>query len=145
MNIVVDTNVLIGEVLREAGRRMLDHPALSFFQAAEVAAETRYELERRLDRLAAAGTFPTDLLAEYRRSLPVLVSQTVQVVESTAYAVREAEARERVPTDPADWPTIALALELDAAILTQDRDFFGCGVPVWRPDTLRTYLRRLAI
>ena len=143
MNVVVDTNVLIGEALREAGRQMLGHPALSFFQAADAAAETAYELERRFDRLAAADAIPADVLAERRRTLPALLRQAVQVIRRPIYASREEEARERIPADPDDWPTIALALELDAAILTHDRDFFGCGLPVWRPETLRAYLRRL--
>lgn len=143
MTIVVDTNVLIGEVLRAAGRGMFEHPALTFVQAAEAAAETAYELGRRLDHVAASGTMPEAVLAGYRRDLPALLRRVVQVVEPPTYAAREEEARERIPTDPADWPTVALALELNAAILTQDRDFFGCGLPVWRPEILRSFLRRL--
>ena len=57
MNVVVDANVLIAEMLRERGRRMLQHPALSLFQAAETAAETAYEVQRRLDRLAALSVY----------------------------------------------------------------------------------------
>jgi len=103
-----------------------------------------YELERRLDRLAASGAMPADVLTEYRRSLPVFLRQAIQVVARPTYEAREAEARERIPADPADWPTVALALALEAAILTHNRDFFGCGLPVWRPDIVRTHLSRLA-
>ena len=49
-----------------------------------------------------------------------------------------AVARRRVPRDPNDWPPVALAL--DAAILTGDQDFLGCGRPTWTVDTLRTEL-----
>ena len=136
------TNVLIAEMLRERGRRMLQHPALTLFQAAETADETAHELQRRLDRLAASGDFPPETIARYRTDLPRLLRNVVQVVVTTAYAGREEEARERVPADPRDWPTVALALELNAAILTQDRDFCGCGVAVWHTETLLTYLRR---
>jgi len=30
-----------------------------------------------------------------------------------------------------DWPVLAAALSLDADIWSNDRDFFGVGVPVW--------------
>ncbi len=37
-------------------------------------------------------------------------------------------------------PTVALALALDCGIWTNDRDFFGCGLPVWVTETLRAHL-----
>jgi predicted nucleic acid-binding protein len=41
------------------------------------------------------------------------------------YASFEETARRRVPRDPQDWPAVALALLLAAAILTADNDFLG--------------------
>jgi hypothetical protein len=35
-----------------------------------------------------------------------------------------------------NWPTVALAIVVDAAILTGDRDFLGCGCPTWTVETL---------
>lgn len=42
----------------------------------------------------------------------------------------EKAARRRVPRDRKDWPVVALALLLDAAVLTGDNDFLGYGCPI---------------
>jgi len=43
--------------------------------------------------------------------------------------------------DPMDWPVVAAALALDCPIWTEDRDFFGAGVPVWTSARVEIYLR----
>jgi predicted nucleic acid-binding protein len=53
----------------------------------------------------------------------------------------EAAARARIiRRDPDDWPTIACALTLDCPIWTEDRDFFGAGVPTWTTDRVELFL-----
>jgi predicted nucleic acid-binding protein len=42
--------------------------------------------------------------------------------------------------DTDDWQPVALALALDAGILTGDQDFRGCGCPTWTVETLRDEL-----
>jgi len=54
----------------------------------------------------------------------------------------EIEAKERIPRDPDDWHTVALAIHLNTAIWTQDNDFLGCGCPCWTTDTLISHLKR---
>ena len=49
-------------------------------------------------------------------------------------------ARRRVPRDPNDWPTVALALTLECGIWTADADFLGCGVATWTTETLQLHL-----
>lgn len=49
-----------------------------------------------------------------------------------------------MPRDQRDWPTVALAIVLDAGILTGDNDFLGCGCPTWTVETLRRELERQA-
>ena len=58
------------------------------------------------------------------------------------YASVEAIARERIPRDPDDRPTVALVLVLEAGIWTHDADFLGCGVPTWTVETLTAHVRR---
>jgi hypothetical protein len=41
---------------------------------------------------------------------------------------------------PATPTTVALAITLEAGILTNDHDFFGCGYPTWTVETLRAEL-----
>ena len=42
--------------------------------------------------------------------------------------------------DPDDWPVIATALAVGCPIWTEDHDFFGCGVAVWRTELVEIYL-----
>lgn len=59
------------------------------------------------------------------------------------YGVFEREAEYRIPRDPDDVPTVALALGANdgrCQIWTGDEDFFGCGAPVWVTDTLAAHL-----
>ncbi|MDJ0690039.1 MAG: PIN domain-containing protein [Xenococcaceae cyanobacterium MO_188.B32] len=67
----------------------------------------------------------------------------VFVVPHEVYAAYETIARNRIPRDPNDWFTVALALTLEAAIWTSDNDFLGCGVATWTTDTLLTHLATL--
>jgi predicted nucleic acid-binding protein len=69
-------------------------------------------------------------------------TQAIEVVNREMYVSFEGTARRRVPRDQQDWPTVALALLLDAAILTGDHDFLGCGCPTWTVETLRDELDR---
>lgn len=71
-----------------------------------------------------------------------LVDEWVSVIPDTVYAHLEDEARYRIPRDPDDWHTVALALALDADIWTGDSDFLGCGVATWTTGTLIAHLAR---
>ena len=73
-----------------------------------------------------------------RREVDALIpDEAIEVVPRHVYEHVEAIARRRIPRDPDDWPTVALALTLDAAILTHDNDFLGCGCATWTVETLR--------
>lgn len=39
-----------------------------------------------------------------------------------------------------DWPALALALQLECAIWTEDQDFFGIGIATWTSNTVVRYL-----
>lgn len=56
----------------------------------------------------------------------------IRILDPANYAAREADARARLhERAQSDWPVLAAALTFDAAIWSNDRDFFGVGVPVW--------------
>lgn len=42
--------------------------------------------------------------------------------------------------DKDDWPALALALQLECAIWTEDQDFFGIGIATWTTNTVVRYL-----
>jgi len=57
----------------------------------------------------------------------------------------EAVARSRIPRDPDDWHTVALAIATDAAIWTADADFLGCGIATWTTETLLAHLAQMEV
>jgi predicted nucleic acid-binding protein len=141
MRLAVDASTLVAEALRRRGRALLAHPTLDLFVAAGAWNETEHELRRRVVELVAHGHLDeptaTALLDEVLRVL----AQRIILVPFEVYADYLELARLRIPRDPNDTPTVALALALDGAIWTGDRDFFGCGVAVWITDTLQVHLR----
>jgi len=65
----------------------------------------------------------------------------VHPLDETVYNTFEAEARRRIEAfDPHDWPIVALAMFLDCPIWTEDKDFFGIGIPTWRTQHVEIYL-----
>jgi predicted nucleic acid-binding protein len=68
------------------------------------------------------------------------VEHRMRIVPAAEYAAKEGIARRPIPRDSDDWPTVALALALEADIWTHDRDFFGCGVATWTTETLLLHL-----
>ena len=63
----------------------------------------------------------------------------VQVVDDALIAHTKDEAQARI-RDPEDWPTLALSLQLECAVWTEDQDFFGTGVATWTSSTVERYL-----
>jgi predicted nucleic acid-binding protein len=91
----------------------------------------------------------TDKVSSYLEAIPATLlldealtttAARVTLVSVDVYADRLEEARRRIPRDPRDAPTVALALTLECGIWTGDHDFFGCGVPVWVTETLLGHL-----
>ena len=64
----------------------------------------------------------------------------ISVLAKDHYIQLRETALRRVPRDERDWPTVAAAIALDAAILTADNDFLGCGRPTWTVETLAAEL-----
>lgn len=56
--------------------------------------------------------------------------------------ISSAEARARAVRDADDWPLVACAFALDAAVLTHDGDLLGTGVPTWTTETVQGCLDR---
>lgn len=137
MDLVVDASALVGELLRRRGRQILAHPELSLYIAPPQWDEALHELDRRVRHVAdRLGKAAEELLTEAQ----ALAEVAVVVVPEEVYSTLEEEARRRIE-DPDDWPTVALALALDAGVWTSDLDFFGSGVATWKTETLLQVLR----
>jgi predicted nucleic acid-binding protein len=65
-----------------------------------------------------------------------LAEAKARLIPEEIYAPWQNQALLRIPCDPDDWPTVALALAIDAAIWTSDADFLGCGIATWTTETL---------
>jgi len=102
--------------------------------------EAQHELPRRLGAMGRHGQLPGPSVDELRQELLDLVARQMRIVPATGYGHMDAAARQRVPRDPDDWLTVALALALGADIWTHDYDFLGCGIATWTTETLLLHL-----
>jgi predicted nucleic acid-binding protein len=140
MRLVIDASVAVAEALRLSSRELLQPTALQLFASARVKSETARELRRRSEAMVARGHLlegeAIALLAEAEST----VANSVIGVPDDPHRFRLRQAIWRIPRDPDDAPTSALALVLDCGIWTSDRDFFACGLPVWSTEVVRTSL-----
>jgi predicted nucleic acid-binding protein len=139
--VVADASVLVAELLRERGRTLISDPRLRVAVAEDQWSETQHELGRRVAFLVAHARLTDEQASRIQQAIVSLVaSQVIDVIPRAVYEHMEETARRRVPRDPDDWPPVALALTLNAGMLTGDYDFLGCGCPTWTVDTLREEL-----
>lgn len=142
MRLVVDTNVLVGDLLRSVGRDRLADERLDLFVPEQMWEEIHVELPRRLAAFARRHHLSDKSSAELLASLLEAIAAAVAVIDQPVYAAYETEARARSVRDPDDWPLVACALALDAGVWTHDGDLLGTGVPTWTTDTVQGWLDR---
>jgi predicted nucleic acid-binding protein len=131
--LVLDANILIRGCLGVRVRALIADSAreVDFF----VAEANASEASGYLSELAARRGLDPQICQEAFLSL----MEVVQIVDSTWIETARDEALKRI-RDPADWPALALALQLECAIWTEDQDFFGTGVATWTTATVQRYL-----
>lgn len=122
--IIVDANILVSTVAGKHTRRILrDAVTRGLTLAAPIV-----QAEEALHVLEAKIGFDVH---DARRLLGEVL-RVIQPLEAAAYAKLKATARSRLHARAqSDWPIVAAALALDAAIWSNDRDFFGVGIAVW--------------
>jgi predicted nucleic acid-binding protein len=143
MQLVVDANILVAESLRIKGRKLLAHSDLRLITTTEVANETAYELRRRLNLMGAQTRLLQQEAADLLIEAETLIASSVKVAPGRTYVKFLAVAGHRIARDPDDVPAVALALALECGIWSSDRDFFGCGLPVWSTEVLQRHLDHL--
>ena len=133
--------MLVAELLRERGRALIADPRIRVVVAEDQWSETQHELGRRVALLVTQGRLTAERALKIQRTIRELIDEhIIEVAPRAVYEHMESTARRHIPRDPDDWPPAALALTLDAGILTADNDFLGCGCPTWTVDTLREEL-----
>lgn len=143
LRLIVDANILVGELLRQRGRNLIADFRLDLFVTARAWNEMEYELPKRVHEYARRRPDLTQTEWELLQSLRDFAFDNVTLVEEAEYIEQEHEARIRIPDDPDDWPTVALSLALGVAIWTEDRHFLGHGLPTWWTDPLRAYVAHM--
>jgi predicted nucleic acid-binding protein len=131
--LVLDANILIRACLGVRVRQLIAEysDSVDFY----VVAPTVEEASRYVTTLAAKRGLDLQICQQALMSLTAVIAQ----VELPMLEVARAEALKRI-RDPDDWPVLALALQLECAVWTEDRDFFGTGVPTWSTATVERYL-----
>jgi len=143
MRLVVDACVLVSELLRRGRARLADE-RLELFLAEHTLSEIRHEVPKRVDGFMRHRGLGPDAGRTLVDRCFEAVEAAVTVVPEVAYQPLEQEARWRIARDPRDWPIVAAALTVDAAVWTEDGDFLGSGVATWSTGTLGTWLSRQA-
>jgi len=131
--LVIDANILIRGCLGVRVRTLIADYAdrVDFFVAeANVAEAAGY-----ISDLAREKNLDEAVCTEALLSL----MRVVQMVEDTVLESAREEALARI-RDADDWPALALGLQLECAIWTEDQDFFGTGVATWTSSTVELYL-----
>jgi predicted nucleic acid-binding protein len=147
MRLIIDANVLVAELLRARGQELLAHPELRLSVAEHAWDEAEHELRKRLVARFLSRGLGTELVAPFLTEATAIVRERIHRASRADYARHEMTARRRIPRDPDDWHTVALALSYgayNADIWTNDGDFLGCGVATWTTETLLAHLAWLA-
>ena len=135
MKLAADANVLLAAVLGgRAGLILASAEIEEIFTAQVTLAE---EVEEYAAVPAKKRRLPTDLLLLAVTSLPVTI------VDRAAYANSLSEARRRIGRrDPDDVDILALAIQFQIPVWSNDRDFEDCGVQLYTTEDL---LRKLGM
>jgi predicted nucleic acid-binding protein len=134
-SLVLDANILLRAVLgKRVGELIERYAAKVGLFSPDSAFE---EVEEHLPPLSGkAGMLLERAMTVYDR-----MGRLVQELPQPMYGEYEAAARARIErVDVDDWPVIACALALGCPIWTEDKDFFGAGVPTWTTDRVELYL-----
>lgn len=140
MRLVVDANILVAELIRVRGRKLIVRPELELYMAEKAWDETIYELNKRIKIMIQKAVFTQSVGQNLLDDAVALAEAKVSIVPHEIYAQYETVARNRIPRDPNDWFTVALALAVGGSIWTLDNDFLGCGIATWITDTLLIHL-----
>lgn len=142
MRLIVDTTVLVGELLRSKGRERLADDRLDLFLPEQMWEEAQVEIPRRVDAFARKRSLAPGLADELKNASFTAIAENVGIVDLPVYSALEDEARFRSLRDPNDWPLVACSIALGAAVWTDDNDLFGTGVATWTTQTLQAWLDR---
>ena len=122
MKLAADANVLLSAVIGGQAGRVLRHAAIEEILTTET---TIAEVQEYAGQLARKRRLAIDVVVLAAATLPVTT------VPRATYTASMAEARKRIGRrDPDDVELLALAMQLDVPLWSNDNDFENTGV-VW--------------
>ena len=140
--LVVDANILIGELLRKRGQDLIQDSRLILYISERVFSEANHELNKRIKLMIQQGRLSSSQGDLRLINAQSIIAKAINIVPLIDYQHLEEEASNRIPQDPNDWETVAISLLLDVDIWTKDSDFLGCGRATWTTETLIYYLNK---
>ena len=103
--------------------------------------EAMYVLDRKVEGWVRGSRLAQDIADDVLRGTRAVFASLCTVIPEATYAIYQREARLRIPGDPDDWHTVAVAMATATAIWTLDqKHFFGCGMAIWNTKVLRAVL-----
>lgn len=132
--IVLDANILIRAVLGKRVRELIleNTATVKFFAPSVAYDDARKYLPTLLEKRGVNGDVGVKVLDG--------LASVVQSVDEYIYSDLRQQARQRISTrDVDDWPVLACAMALGCPIWTEDKDFFGTGVPIWTTNRVSLY------
>jgi predicted nucleic acid-binding protein len=132
--LVLDANILIRACLGSRVFQLLEkfEPTVFFYSPDVCFADANRHLSTIVQRRRLNVT-PSLLIEQLGR--------LVHPINVIVYREFENAAKRRIADrDPTDWHIVATALFLKCPIWTEDKDFFGVGVPTWTTNRVEVYL-----
>lgn len=136
--LVLDANILIRAVLGRRVKRVIT----AYIVDAEffVPEDAYYDAERYLPKLLTEHARAEEV--ETALAYLTQLREVLALVPESVYLNKKADALARIGMrDPTDWPILATAIVFNCPIWTEDKDFFGTGVPTWTTDRVEIYLK----
>ena len=136
--ILLDANILVRAILGVKVPTILDkyQNIVNFYTASQCFDE----VNEHLPLILAKRGIKSDKTMLQIKQLKTVVHQ----FNESIYLNAKDEAQARIQSqDIDDWPLIALSILFNYPIWTEDKDFFGTGVPTWRTHNVEIYLQEI--
>lgn len=132
--LVLDANIIIRAVLGEKVRQHLltYSETVDFFTPDICIQDAQKYLPIIFEKRGIASSIALDVFSHIKKIL--------QIIDKNIYDERASDAQQRMRgRDLDDWPVVATALLFNCPIWTEDKDFFGVGIPVWTTDRIHFF------
>lgn len=132
--LVLDANIVIRAVLGNKVRNFLieHNEKVDFLTPESCIGEVEEHLPTIFENKGLLGDASLEVLNR--------VKPLFQTISSDIYQEHIVEAQKRMSgKDLDDWPVVATALLFNCPIWTEDKDFFGVGIPTWTTDRIHLF------